>query len=107
MTRKALIDSATGVLLEHGFVDYQALPGQEVVDVDEDFSMEPGAAQRKGDDWRAYMPPPKTEIEKTVEATGLMDQQPLLKAVILWLAQIGNKKPEQALSEIAAIYGKL
>lgn len=103
MARKALIEIATGRLLEHGFVDYEPTEGQTVMDVPEDFSQQPGATKFDGKNWAPYTPPPPTDAEKTATLAAEFEAQKTLKALAIWAAQKLGVTPAAALSEILAI----
>lgn len=103
MTRKALIETATGVLLEHGFVDYQPGAGQAAIEVPDDFNAAPRATRHNGGKWEPYTPPPPTEAEQTAMLNAEFEAQKTLRAIVLWLAQKLAVPPAQARSEILAL----
>lgn len=54
--RKALL-RANNVLRSHGFTNFVPGAGETVVDVSDDFNLEPGVAQWNGSAWVAYVEP--------------------------------------------------
>lgn len=80
-----------GVLLEHGFVDLRAGPGEMLMDLPEDFNLEGGGKWKRLPDG-SYVAVPPAAVDQG-DADRLNKQ---LKAVLLAAAAMAGKTPAQA-----------
>jgi hypothetical protein len=88
MGRRAFIDPTTGLLKGHGYM--AALdPGDQTLDVPDDFDKVPGRWRWDGTQWVPFTPPP------TPPALTLGE-----RALLRWLAGKLGIPPAQALSEV-------
>jgi hypothetical protein len=93
MGRRAFIDPATGLLKGHGYM--AALdPGDRVLDVPDDFALDPARWRWDGTQWVAVAPPAPSPLTPTEQA------------LLRWIAGKLGVAPAQALAEVLAELAK-
>jgi hypothetical protein len=94
MGRRAFLDPTTGVLKGHGYM--AALdPGDQVLDVPDDFALEPGRWRWDGTKWVPFTPPPPPAALTPTE-----------RALVRWIAGKLGVPPAQALTEMLSEVAK-
>jgi hypothetical protein len=71
--RKALV-SCGGVLVAHGFTEFTPEVGEQILDVAEDFDLEPGKWRWDGEAWASYEPPDAYKQKRAAAYSPIGDQ---------------------------------
>jgi hypothetical protein len=101
--KKAFFDSSTRLLKTYGYIDANE-PDDLVLEVDDSFNETPGRVKLNAaaDGVVPYTPPPLTDAQKDAEVQAQLDSQKMLKAVVLWVADLHDLTPAQARAAVLA-----
>jgi hypothetical protein len=101
--KKAFFDPNTRLLKTFGYIEANE-PDDLMLEVADSFNETVGRVKLNptGDGVVPYTPPPPTAAEKDAEAQADLDRQKMLKAVVLWVADLHDLTPAQAKAAVLA-----